>query len=246
MCQGSRYQVEEAHAFLEYSERAARSVSTGVMLCILSPVILILVSGLAEAEKINMEETAAGMSGVIILLIIAAVAVAMFLRTGMQGKQYDYLEKVDIETAYGVSGIVKEHRAQYAEMHSRLMIIGVMLCIISAIPLLILMMSKYGNNTDILPIIGVDLLLVMVAIGVKLIVLTSIKQDSFNKLLEEEDYTRLNKKAGRYDGIYWGIALAIYLGWSFITGRWEFTWIVWPIAGVLFAAYREIMRVLVR
>jgi hypothetical protein len=28
--------------------------------------------------------------------------------------------------------------------------------------------------------------------------------------------------------------------------RWEITWIVWPVAGVLFAAYREVMKAIVR
>jgi hypothetical protein len=28
--------------------------------------------------------------------------------------------------------------------------------------------------------------------------------------------------------------------------RWEFTWIVWPIAGILFAAYREVMKAIVK
>ena len=68
----------------------------------------------------------------------------------------------------------------------------------------------------------------------------------YNRLLEEGDYSRLNKKAGKYDGIYWAIATAVYLCWSFATSRWEFTWIVWPVAGVLFAAYREIMKAIVR
>ena len=86
----------------------------------------------------------------------------------------------------------------------------------------------------------------MVAAGVKMIVLTSIRNDGYNKLLEEGDYTRLNKKAGRYDGIYWAIAVAVYLVWSFISGSWQTTWIVWPIAGVVFAAYKEIMRAVVR
>jgi hypothetical protein len=89
-------------------------------------------------------------------------------------------------------------------------------------------------------------MIIAVAIGVKLIVLTCIKQGGYDKLLEEGDYTRLNKKAGKYDGIYWAIALAIYLGWSFINMRWDITWIVWPIAGVLFAAYREIMKAIVK
>lgn len=238
--------LEEASAFLEYNEKAANSISTGVMLCILSPVILILLGGLAEAEKISMSETTAGLMGVAILLLIIAGAVAMFISTGLRGKPYEFLENIDIDTAYGVSGMAKERRAEYAETHSRLLIVGIMLCIVAAIPMLVLMMTKYSNNTDLLPILGVDLLLITIAIGVKMIVLTCVRHDGYDKLLEEGDYTRLNKKAGRFDGIYWGIALAIYLGWSFVTNRWEFTWIVWPIAGVLFVAYREIAKAIVR
>ena len=238
--------MEEANAFLEHNEKAAGMISTGVMMCILSPVILILLGGLAEAEKISMNETVAGMVGTMVVLVMVAAAVGMFLMMGMRGKQYDYLENLDIDTEYGVSGMAKERRSQYAEKHSRLLIVGIMLCIIAAIPMLILSMSGYSNNTDVLPIIGVDAMLVTIAIGVKMIVLTCIRQDGYDKLLEEGDYTRLNKKAGKYDGIYWGIALAVYLGWSFVTNRWESTWIVWPIAGDLFVAYREIVKAIVR
>ncbi len=238
--------LEEASAFLEFNEKAAVSVSTGVMLCILSPVLLILLGGLAEAEKISLSEDIAGMMGVVILLLIVAGAVAMFLMTSLRGKQYEFLENMDIDTAYGVSGMAKERRAEYAEKHSRLLIVGIMLCVVAAVPMLILAMTKYTNNTDVLPIVGVDAMLITIAIGVKMIVLTCIRHDGYDKLLEEGDYTRLNKRAGKYDGVYWAISLAVYLGWSFITNRWEFTWIVWPIAGVLYVAYHEIMRAIFR
>ena len=238
--------MEEAVSFLKDNETASHRISTGVMLCILSPVLLILLGGLAEAGFIPMEVTIAEIGGTGILLIMIAAAVGMFIREGMRGKKYEYLEKIDIDTEYGVNGMVKERRDAYAETHSRRMIIGVMMCIISAVPLLGTQVSRYSNNTDLLPILGVTLLLVMCAAGVKLIVLTCTRQGGFDRLLEEGDYTRLNKKAGKYDGIYWAIATAVYLCWSFATSRWEFTWIVWPVAGVIFAAYREIMKAIVR
>ena len=238
--------MEEAVSFLKYNETASRWISTGVMICILSPVLLILLGGLAEAGFIPMEERIAELGGTAILLIMIAVAVGMFIREGMRGKKYEYLEKVDIETEYGVNGMVKERRDAYAETHSRRLIIGVMLCIISAVPLLGAEAVHYSNNTDLFPILCVALLLVMCAVGVKLIVLTCTRQGGYDRLLEEGDYSRLNKKAGRYDGVYWAIATAVYLGWSFVTSRWEYTWIVWPVAGVLFAAYREIMKAIVR
>ena len=238
--------MEEAVSFLKYNETASRWISTGVMLCILSPVLLVLLGGLAEAGFIQMEVTLAEAGGTGVLLIMIAAALGMFIREGMRGKKYEYLEKLDIDTEYGVNGMVKEQRDAYAETHSRRMIIGVMMCIISAVPLLGTQMSRYSNNTDLLPILGVTLLLVMCAAGVKLIVLTCTRQGGFDRLLEEGDYTRLNKKAGKYDGIYWAIATAVYLCWSFATSRWEFTWIVWPVAGVIFAAYREIIKAIVR
>ena len=142
--------------------------------------------------------------------------------------------------------MVKERRGSYAETHSRLLVVGIMLCVISAIPLFIMSLVHYSNNTDLFPILGVAGLLVTVAAGVKLIVLTCTRQGGYDKLLEEGDYTRLNKRVGKFDGIYWAIVLTIYLGWSFISNRWEMTWVVWPIAGVLFAAYREILKAVVR
>lgn len=238
--------MEEANAFLAYNEKSSRRISAGVMMCIASPVLLVLLEGLAEAELIPLSETAASLTGTVVLLFIIAGAVGIFVRDGLQGSKYEYLEKLDIDTEYGVSGMVKERRDAGAEQRSRLLILGIMLCIISAVPLMIMNLVRYSNNTDALPVIGVAAMLATCAVGVRLIVLTSIRQGGFDRLLEEGDYTRLNKKAGKYDGIYWAIATAIYLGWSFLTGRWELTWIVWPIAGVLYVAYKEIMKAIVR
>ena len=214
--------MEEASAFLEQNETASRTISTGVMMCILSPVPLILLQQLASIGYIPMEETIAEIIGTAILLVIIAIAVGLFIREGMRGKRFEYLEQIDIDTEYGVNGMVKERRDAYAETHSRRLIIGVMMCIISSVPLLGIQAVKYSNNSDLLPALGIALLLILCACGVRLIVLTSIKQGGFDRLLEEGDYTRLNKKAGKYDGIYWAVA------------------------GVLFVAYREIMKSIVR
>lgn len=238
--------LEEASSFLENNERAASRISTGVMMCILAPVLLILIGGLAEADFIGISDATAGVGGTAILIVIVAIAVGLFVREGIRNKPYEYLDNTAIDTEYGVSGMVKERRDSYAETHSRLLIIGIMMCIIGAVPMLVIEMTKYSNNTDLLPIVGVAMMLVIIAVGVKLIVLTCIRQGGYDRLLEEGDYTRLNKKAGKYDGIYWAVATVVYLGWSFITMRWELTWIVWPIAGVLFVAYREVMKAIVR
>ena len=238
--------MEEANAFLSFNERAARMISTGVMLCILSPVLMIVLGGFAEAKRIPYNEYTMGILGVAIMLTMVSVAVALFVYCGLKGKPYEYLESQNIDTEYGVAGMVKERRNAYADTHNRLLILGIMLCVISAIPMFLISAFHYSHDDGALLALGTGMLLLLCAIGVKMIVLTCIRQGGMDRLLEEGDYTRLNKRVGRYDGIYWAIVTAIYLGWSFVSQRWDFTWIVWPVAGVLFAAYREILKMIVR
>ena len=240
-----RVSMEEANNFLNYNEKAATPISIGVMLCITSAVPLLVLLALAQGYKSTISEHAVTMVGIIILLIMIACAVTIFIFVSAKGNSFKYLEEKDIDTEYGVSGMAKDARSRYEGTYTRSIVIGVVLCIISAVPLFLLMINNY-TSTNTLALYGVATLLMMIGIGVKIIVKTAMIQNGYNKLLEDGDYTRLNKRASRWDSIYWSIATAIYLCWSFISGRWQSTWIVWPIAGVTFAAYKEIIRTIIR
>ena len=99
-----------------------------------------------------------------------------------------------------------------------------------------------------LVIYGVALLLTLVGIGVKLLVQTSMINNGYNKLLEEGDYSRQEKEDkiqhGNLSRIYWLIVTSGYLAWSFISGKWDRTWIIWPIAAVAYGAVFGITKAL--
>ena len=69
------------------------------------------------------------------------------------------------------------------------------------------------------------------------------------KLLKEGEFDPQEKRRSqvkeRVSSAYWLSATAVYLGWSFLTNDWEDTWIVWPIAGVLFAVVMCICNLLI-
>ena len=94
--------------------------------------------------------------------------------------------------------------------------------------------------------LSIPVILCMVAVGVFLIVRVSIVQGSFQILLEEGDYSRdekaFQKKNGWIGGVYWLCIVAVFLLYSFSTGRWDRSWIIWPVAGVAFAALMAIVR----
>ena len=81
--------MEEANAFLALRERNARFVALGVMMCILSPVLLILLSGLTESGKSRLTETSATGLGLMALFLLIAGAVALFVISGIRSARFD-------------------------------------------------------------------------------------------------------------------------------------------------------------
>jgi hypothetical protein len=232
--------MEEANAFLNVKEANSRRVALAVMLCILSPVALILLGAAQAFGLLNWSEEAACGAGLVIMMLLIVPAVGLFIISNLRISPYEYLEKEPVETLYGVTGLVKDRKEKFQPVHTRWLLIGIMLCVASVIPLFIAGMLSSEN--DLYVTLAVSVLLTVVALGVKIIVNTSVIWGSMDKLLEEGDYTRMNKKLSKYDGIYWMIMTAIYLAASFLTMRWDRTWIIWPVAGVLFAAYRELIK----
>ena len=240
--------LEEASAFLAVKEKTAPRIAFGVLLCILSPVLLILLSGAMETGRISLTEGQATGIGLLILLSMVGCAVAIFVMNSVQARPFEYLEKEPIETLYGVSGMVRSRKENFQPVYTRQLTIGVVLCVVAVIPLFVSMI--FAEENAFAMILAVCMLLALVAVGVLLIVRSSIIWGSYQQLLEEGDYSREAKeesrKYGWIAGSYWLLVTAGYLAWSFITNRWNQTWIVWPVAAVAFAAIYEITKAMKR
>ena len=88
-------------------------------------------------------------------------------------------------------------------------------------------------------------LLACMAIAAFLIINAGIISDGYSKLLQEGDYSKEEKSNTLLKAItpvYWTVVTAIFLGWSFLSDRWDITWIVWVIAGVLYGGLSAILR----
>ena len=239
--------MEEANQYLSFQEKFSSLVAMAVSLCVLSPVVLIILAGFSEDGVFGVSENLAAGVGVITLLLMVAVAVYIFIRYGMAEQKYDYLEKSAIDTEYGVAGMVREKKNAYQEVYSKGIAIGVIMCVLSVIPLLI---SAFISAPDYIVCSMVGVLLTIIAIAVHIFVRVGMIQGSFDHLLEEGDYSVAKKKKSPViEGvatIFWLLATAIYLGFSFATERWEITWIVWPIAGVLFGVVITITKMIIK
>ncbi|WP_278243808.1 hypothetical protein [Catenibacterium mitsuokai] len=179
----------------------------------------------------------------VLLLVLVAIAVYLFVNYGLRESHMQHLEKESFETEYGVPGMVRERREQYESTFTRNIAIGVVLCILSVIPTII---AGVMEVEDYMSGISVGLLLIIVSIGVNILIRAGMIKSSYDTLLQEGEYTieekHLKKKTDAFSGAYWCLMVAIYLGWSFWTNNWKFTWIIWPVAGVLYAAVLGLVK----
>ena len=235
--------MEMANEYLQIIDWSAGKTAFATMLCILSPIVLLMLGAMSEMPNYHISENAAAGIGICVLIVLIAIAVTIFILCGMKTKKYEFMEKEDIETVYGVSGMVKEKRDAYHSMYVTQLVIGIACCICSVIPLF---GTLAVSESDFYMVSAVCMLLALVAIGTYFIVRSAAKMNAMNQLLEEEDYTRQkkheNKKMSGPVMVYWLIATAIYLAWSFTTNDWDRTWIIWPVVGVLFPAFYAIVN----
>lgn len=244
-----RISMAQASEFLQIKKDTAPKIALGVILCILSPICLLILGGSAELNRIPLSEDAACGIGMMVLLAIVAAACGIFISCGARTKPYKFLDREVIETEYGVTGMVKEKKQKYQNTYTRYNIMGTIICIIGAIALFTGILFE---GDEILEILFFCLMLAIVSVGAGLFVFAGIIQSSYEKLLQEGDYSISEKKnsptRAAVSAIYWLVATAIFLVLGFMgkeTGSdtaFPAAGLVWPIAGVLFPVVLIIVK----
>lgn len=232
--------LDEANAYLDTAVHAGRGIALGVGCMILCPVPLFLLYGLWAWELLPGGERLVKGLGLALLFVFIAAGTALLILNGMQLSKYEYLEKERLNLAYGVHGIVNRKKSEYAQTFRLGITLGVCGILLGLIPLIVAGALEAPSGTLSL---FTALFLFCVAAAVCGIVTVGIRQGSYSKLLEEGDYTPERKRAAQHGGpYYWCVVTAGYLLASFLTKRWDITWIVWPVAGVLYPAFIAIVN----
>ncbi|MDY2628778.1 MAG: helix-turn-helix transcriptional regulator [Lachnospiraceae bacterium] len=249
-----RISREEAEYIVTLERKFAWRTALAVALLILSPVSLIVMSGLAEyGDGIILEGTRAvvNLFGFGIFMFLVPAGVMMLIRIGMQRSSYGLsgLEEEKLVLDYGVAEKLKEEKASFEGTYQNCTLTGIVLCMLSVVPLVMaafIMDGAEDNRSDLIYIFCTAVLLVMVAAAVYLLIWSGSIHGNYDKLLQQGDYTvekkEQNRKNGFFPGIYWCTVTAVYLGISLYFSNWSRSWIIWPVAGVLFAAFMGIIN----
>lgn len=237
--------MEDAKNFLEIKASTAKPIAAGVFLCIISPICLLVLGALSENRQNFMSENFAGGVGLIVLLILVAIAVVIFIMNASKTHSFAFMDKEPFETAYGVREMVQNCKSQYRKTFTINIVVGVCICILAAVPLFCAM--SIDEDNDLLLVNMLSLGFAIAAAGVFLIVRVGIVWSGFEMLLQEGDYSRAKKErkavVEAVTVAYWLITTAVFLVYGFVTNNWGMTWIIWVVAGVIYPVVPAILNV---
>ncbi|MEG0919100.1 MAG: helix-turn-helix transcriptional regulator [Anaerovoracaceae bacterium] len=237
--------LANAVEYLEQRKKASVRIAIATLLCVLSPMTLILLGAASENPKYGINENIAGGVGLVTLLIIVAVAVLIFILCGFKNAPYEFLEKEPFINEYGVKGMVRERQKNFQKTYVSFNVIGTCLCIISPVFLFI---GAFTEN-EFFTVIMLCITMAIAGIGAVFFILAGVPMASMQKLLKEGEYSVKEKKNSimkeMVSTVYWLLVVALYLGISFITNDWETSWIVLVVGGVLYAAIMVLCNFLI-
>lgn len=229
---------EQIKNFLNDTAHFAYMIALGVSLCILSPILLIGLAGcVVEEGQGGLSETAFVIIGMLALMIMVAVAVKIFISNSVYMNRYNYIKNGEFAISIDQTEDIEKKFSEFEPIFGKGISLGVGLCILSPMPLII---TAVMEMSDVIVVLMVPVLLIMIAIAVNKFVKLGLIREGYMQLLKQEEFELANKAKAemeeRVGGIYWPVIVAIYLAWSFIGDAWARSWLIFPIAGLIFAA----------
>lgn len=239
------YQVsrEEAENWIKTKKRTGFLTALGVFLCITGAATLIFLSSALErlywlSDSLMMRDNPA--AGIVSLFVMVAIAVGLFIYSGIKTEQFDFLKK-DFVLNGSLQKWVEERKNDFLKYYTISLIVGVMLCILA--PLVIILPLVFFDAGDLVVQLVVAMILL---IGIAAFLFTyfgSIKE-AYDRLLKIGDYKYEpeNKKFSAISSAIWPLATIAFFLIGFLGRRWDIAWIVFPITGLLFAAITGIIK----
>ena len=227
---------EEVCDYISVAGFAQMLKAFGVFLCVTAPVGAILFGDIGFGWFGNFLSN----FGAALLFVFVAAAVACFLISGSYMKPWAFLKSEACTFDAAAEEIIDEQERITENEGQRMKIVGIVLCIVSVAPCIL-----FQNN------FGAALMFVFVGAGVFLLVLRSGKKSIFKRLRKaalrqsaagrrryvrrekEEKYYYADRNLRSVMSIYWPLVTCVYLGFTFLTGTWPISWIIWIIAGAV-------------
>ena len=226
--------LAEVKDYLHDRTRSAYAVALGVFLCIISVCGYLVHFGGGWHVRIVLATS--------FMFIAIAAAVGLFMFSNFVMGKWKFFRERACSVDFATAEYVHNRRESFRVTRSMMNTIGVILCILSVLPVIVVD-SLFGWSSGF----GVVLMFVFVGIGVFLLVVSGNVNAGFTVILSlnkrdtmggsfvpsQKQVTYKNETISQIMSVYWPTVTCIYLCWSFLSFDWHITWIVWVIAALV-------------
>lgn len=242
---------EQVESYLTLNKKSSLGIAFGVASMIISPVLLIVLHGLVALVTANPDiainrlitHTFANIIGLSTLFIFITIGIILLISFGLKYEKLEKLEKenliVEKQTKDELANLKDKKTTKFAVLIG----VGVGLILTSFLAVVILGILEVHKGVIIL----VSALLVLnVAISTAIFIVAGMRYEMYSIMLQIDEYTVKDKETNKIvdilTPIYWPIVVAAYLITSFLTKRWDRTWIIFPVAALVFVVLKAIIK----
>lgn len=238
--QRRKVSFEEIVEFLSAKKHSLVLKCIGIFLCIICPAFPII------SDAVDMNEIA-GVTG---MFVSVAIGVVLMCLSGAAIEQWRFLKTEPCSIDAVSIDYLKNKLRDFTPTYSILSSVGVLLCVFCFVPPMIFdeLVSRKGGD------IGAAFLFVFIGAGVFMMVYAKRMKKTYHKLLSLNEIIEFTEPKFSPDSIenptarvilkvYWPVVTCLYLCVSFLTFRWDITWLIWVIAAVAFSIIKAIFTV---
>ena len=223
---------DQYEPFLKVYKKHSFRVALGVFMIIFGVALSLIVGRNAQVFE---HESRRSLLTALLIVIHVIPAIGLFISAGLEMSSFNHLfendYELDIKDRFHVEKLAKD----FIKTYHKGILLGVLIIISSVI---LFVSSAFVEQRQVL---FISLGLFIVGLGVFILIRRGMIQSSYSKLLKKGQYTpemrEVERKQDLAASVVFPIALMIYLATSFITRRWDLTWIIWPAVGIMFMAY---------
>jgi len=214
----SEAQVE---AYLKRTKKDGIWIGSGIWLILSSVALLILLGG--------------NTAGLFALFGAITIAVGIFFARGIPMSACDINNEQAILLEEHTKAEIELRRTEFMPRFTVQIVVGVML-------ILLAIGATAVFTAGAITLVTPALLVFMVGLSIFLFVTAGMTRGAYDHLLAKnavvdlENRRKSDRLIGAIAAAYWPLVTAIYLGWSFLQNAWDISWVVWPVAGCIFAA----------
>jgi hypothetical protein len=222
---------DEAREYLSKTKRAAYMIGAGVWMILGGVSAMLMLNGIIFY---GMNEAL----GIIVLMFAIAAAIPLFVVGGLSLRPYESYEEKKILLDSQTRFEIEQKSSAFAPIFAILISVAIGIILLGAGTMVAFLEILEPENENA----PIALFLILIGFSVFLFTSAGMNRSAFDVLLGKGEYIskKVNKQIGRLIGtiaaVYWPLIVGVFLLWSFLGDAWEISWIVWPVAGVVFGA----------